>query len=266
MLKKYLSFLLLATLTTSIGCSPDETETVVPETPKTYTLSGYYESQLGEMVIKFDGDQAKVITLDADNDYATNPSVFKVGDAYIKNIVNLGNKKWDCEIVRGEFEYLNSQKTLTGINYEKTTLSQIDEDGETIFVDGPMDYSAGGYFKKTEEPTGGGGGGTECIHGVWYSPACGDPQGVKWTFNSNGKGSFSNKDCNGICGPMVFKFSYTISGNTCNIHYDAQQPVVSCTGYPDTAPNSPNDEPFTFTCSGTTLTVTSGNGTNTFTK
>ncbi len=110
------------------------------------------------------------------------------------------------------------------------------------------------------------GSGSSCINGTWYSPACGDSRGVVWKFNSNGTGSFSNKDCNGICNPIVFTFSYSISGGTCNVTYDAVQPYVTCTGYPDTRPQKPNDESFTFSCSSTQLTVNSGNGSNVFTK
>ncbi len=112
------------------------------------------------------------------------------------------------------------------------------------------------------------GGGTSgaCPEGTWYSPACGDPHGVIWKFNSDRTGSFSNMDCNGICTPMVFTFSYVMSGTTCNITYDALQPIVQCTGYADSRPNSPGPASITLSCSGTGLTVTSGNGTITFTK
>jgi hypothetical protein len=110
------------------------------------------------------------------------------------------------------------------------------------------------------------GAGSSCLNGTWTNIACGDPNGVIWTFNSNGTGSFSNKDCNGICSPIVFTFSYSVTGNECNVSYDATQPFVQCTGYPDSRPPKPNDESFTFSCSGNQLTVSSGNGTTTFTK
>lgn len=112
----------------------------------------------------------------------------------------------------------------------------------------------------------GGGSGSSCIEGTWYSDACGDPQGVVWKFNNAGTGSFSNKDCNGICNPIVFNFSYSVSGSTCSISYDAQQPLVYCTGFEPLAPPSPGDESFTFECTGSTLTVNSGNGTAIFNK
>ena len=105
-----------------------------------------------------------------------------------------------------------------------------------------------------------------CLEGVWYSPACGNSQGVIWTFNADKTGSTSNQDCNGICSPMVFTFTWDVTGSTCSITYDAVQPYVNCTGYPPTRPNKPTDDSFTFTCSGTSLSVTSGSGSTTFTK
>lgn len=124
-------------------------------------------------------------------------------------------------------------------------------------------------FEKLSEKlaeNGGGGSGNSCLEGTWFSDACGDPQGVVWKFNSGGTGSFSNPDCNGICNPIVFNFSYSVSGSTCSISYDAQQPVVLCTGFDPLSPPSPSDESFEFECSGSTLTVNSSNGTAVFTK
>ena len=105
-----------------------------------------------------------------------------------------------------------------------------------------------------------------CPVGVWYSPACGNPKGVIWTFASNKKGSFSNKDCNGICTPMVFKFTYSMSGNTCSLTYDAVQDFVYCDGYPATRPPTPKNASITLECVSGGLKVTSGNGTIVFTK
>jgi hypothetical protein len=104
-----------------------------------------------------------------------------------------------------------------------------------------------------------------CIEGTWYNSACGDSKGVIWKFDGK-NGSSSNKDCNGICSAIIYTFSYTISGNNCKITYDDLQPIVSCTGYVDSRPPKPNDDNFTFTCSGSSLTVTSSIGTTTFIK
>lgn len=120
-----------------------------------------------------------------------------------------------------------------------------------------------GHWPDASNTSGGSGG---CPEGTWYSPACGDPHGVIWKFGSDKKGSFSNKDCQGICTPMVFTFTYSMSGTACSITYDAVQPYVKCTGYPDTKPPKPTDADITLSCSGSGLTVTSGNGTTTFTK
>lgn len=110
-----------------------------------------------------------------------------------------------------------------------------------------------------------GGGSGACPQGTWYSPACGDPHGVIWTFGAK-TGSFSNKDCNGICDPMIFKFSYEMSGNICSLTYDAVQDIVHCPGYTDSRPPTPKPASITITCSGSELTVSSGNGTQVFTK
>lgn len=118
----------------------------------------------------------------------------------------------------------------------------------------------GSYADTGPNPSG------QCPEGTWYSPACGDPKGVIWKFGSDNKGSFSNKDCNGICSPMVFTFSYKMSGTTCSITYDALQPIVTCTGYQDSRPPTPKPASITLSCSNDKLTVTSGNGTQVFTK
>jgi len=111
-------------------------------------------------------------------------------------------------------------------------------------------------FEKLSEKLGeNGGGGGGCFSGSWFSDACGDPRGVIWEFNADGTGSSSNPDCNGICGPLVFTFTYTVSGSTCNLDFDAQQPLVYCTGYDPLAPNSPANSSFTFECDGSSLTV-----------
>jgi hypothetical protein len=109
-------------------------------------------------------------------------------------------------------------------------------------------------FEKLSEKLGENGGGG-CFSGSWYSDACGDPRGVIWNFNADGTGSSSNPDCNGICGPLVFTFTYNVSGSTCYLDFDAQQPVVYCTGYDPLAPNSPPNSSFTFECDGSSLTV-----------
>lgn len=119
-------------------------------------------------------------------------------------------------------------------------------------------------IELTEE--GGGGGDDSCLEGTWYNIACSNPKGVVWTFN-NGTGSFANEDCNGICTPIKFTFSYEVTGgNTCNLIYDAVQPLVQCDGFEDSRPPTPANASFTFSCDCGSLTVSSGNGTTTFTN
>lgn len=105
-----------------------------------------------------------------------------------------------------------------------------------------------------------------CPVGVWYSPACGNSKGVVWTFGSDKKGKFSNMDCNRVCDPMVFKFSYSMSGNQCSITYNAVQDIVNCPGFQPSRPPTPKNTTITLECVSGGLKVTSGNGTIVFTK
>lgn len=153
-------------------------------------------------------------------------------------------------------------KSASGLGYGLK--SGVDE-GAFVSKDGGPGKN--GHWAGQGNGDGGGGGGVgSCPQGTWYSPACGDSRGVVWKFGSDKKGSFSNKDCNGICTPMVFTFSYSMSGSTCNITYDAVQPIVSCDGYADSRPPAPGSASITLSCSNNELTVTSGNGTQVFTK
>jgi hypothetical protein len=93
------------------------------------------------------------------------------------------------------------------------------------------------------------------VIGTWYSPACGDSKGVIWKFDTDGRGSFSNKDCNGICSPRVFTFKYTLSGTSMAITYDALQPYIKCSGYSDSRPPAPKNTTISVVVSGNKLTV-----------
>lgn len=108
---------------------------------------------------------------------------------------------------------------------------------------------------------------TSQIQGMWYATACnGDTQAIKWYFGTDGRGYLSTKDCNGICGPIVLNFSYTVSGSSLTCVYDAVQPVVHCTGYNDNTPSSPGTQTFPFDLNGNTLTVSSGGTTTVFVR
>ncbi|MEQ1732869.1 MAG: hypothetical protein ABL940_04305 [Bacteroidia bacterium] len=106
-----------------------------------------------------------------------------------------------------------------------------------------------------------------CPEGTWKGESCpGVPGSAVLTLNSNKKGSFSNDDCKGICSPAVFTFTYSVSGSTINFMYDAQQPVINCTGYAPASPPAPKNGSATFTCSGNTLTIKFGSTSNVYTK
>ena len=124
-----------------------------------------------------------------------------------------------------------------------------------------------GHWASEASAGGSGGDNGACPVGTWYGTACGDKKGVVWTFNSNGRGSISNKDCSGICNPIVYTFSYKMSGTTCNLTYDKTQAIVKCDGFEDSRPPAPKDASITITCNGgSSITVSSANGSTTFTK
>ncbi len=258
----------VAGLLTVNGCN--KVDEAAEEAFKEYVFDGeYFHSGV---VFDVDGNEA-TITSFGDNKIGTNSSVLKVGDPYLKNIEKVGPNKYEADVVHTDvgFKAGTADWELKSITYEHTNID-VKENG--IFMDNgdglmlSWTKSTGGSGGGGNGGGGNGGGGTggECYQGTWYSNACGDPKGVIWTLNKDMTGSFSNKDCNGICTPIVFTFKYTVSGNTINVSYDATQPIVKCDGYEDSRPPKPKDGSFTFTCSGDKLTVNSGNGPNTFTR
>lgn len=98
-----------------------------------------------------------------------------------------------------------------------------------------------------------------CLTGQWSKVACNSGEKQLWIFNKDLTGRFENPDCNNICENIKFPFTYTIQGNTCYINY-SQPPSVYCTGYGINTPPKPNNDSFTFNCSGNKLSVSSGSG------
>lgn len=197
----------------------------------------------------------------------TPENIVNVGDIYLKNITKTDLNTYSVEVLVGQ-PYSETVSVYSQVSFIQTEMKikKNEFSGKLNLYFSNTSIYPNSIWESTANNGGGGTGGSDCIVGVWYSEACGNPNGVVWTFNSNGTGSFSNPDCNGICTNIVFNFSYTISGSTCTVDYDAQQPLVYCDGYDPASPQSPNTESFSFECSGNTLTVTSGTGTNVFTK
>jgi hypothetical protein len=104
------------------------------------------------------------------------------------------------------------------------------------------------------------------IVGTWITPSCGFADAATWYFGSDGKGSLTTRDCNGICNPTVLKFSYTVSGNTLNSVYDANQDPVYCEGYGESPIGSPGTTSQNFDLNGNSLTVSAGGTTSVFTR
>ncbi len=116
-------------------------------------------------------------------------------------------------------------------------------------------------FKIIEDKFNGSNISGECPIGAWKNTtACGGGATQNFVLKSDGTGWADNPDCNGVCDPLKWPFTYEVSGNTCYLYYQ-QPPDVNCGGtyYPV---NQPNDASFTFSCDGSTLVTSFG----TFTK
>ena len=70
-------------------------------------------------------------------------------------------------------------------------------------------------------------------------------------------------DCNGVCSPMVFNFTYSLSGSKLTLDYDKTQPIVKCKGYADSRPNQPAKTTVSFTCNTSKLII---NGVETYNR
>ncbi|MBC7411172.1 MAG: hypothetical protein H7331_01795 [Bacteroidia bacterium] len=142
-----------------------------------------------------------------------------------------------------------------------------DSDGKPMYYATSSGKTAGsnGHWGSGSSSSSSGSG--ACPEGTWKGTSCPNvPGSAILTLSSNKRGSFSNKDCKGICDPMVFTFNYSVSGSTIKFMYDAQQPIVKCTGYADSRPPKPADGSATFTCSGSSLTIKFGSTSNVYTK
>jgi hypothetical protein len=251
---------------------------ITKELIEEYILDGYYKAPVftSDMVIEINGTNAYISEFGSYNNFnnTTNASVLgitpenqvTVGYLFLKNIQKTGLNTYSAEVLRG-LSYSENVSTYNQIFYENTEIllkkNEYSNELELDFSNSSV-YPSSNW--KATTLGGGGGSGVDCIVGTWYDDACGNPTGNVWTFNSNGSGSFSQPDCNGICSNLIFNFTYTISGSTCSINYAAQQPLVYCDGFEPSSPPSPNNESFTFECNETSLTVTSGTGTNVFTR
>jgi hypothetical protein len=115
-----------------------------------------------------------------------------------------------------------------------------------------------------------GNGGAECPVGTWTKAAsCSSnptPPPFYWVFRADGTGYTENPDCNGICTPMVYHFSYTISGNSINYTFTSTDDVY-CNSVNQGAPAVPSgNHSITFSCSsdGNQLTIETTTGMQTF--
>lgn len=103
-----------------------------------------------------------------------------------------------------------------------------------------------------------------CYVGKWRTPNCGGTKTETLQLNSDGTGYLALPDCYNICEDLLFPFNYTVNGNTITLNY-TDPPAIYCIGFGYEKPPKPNNDTFSFTCSGNTLTTTS-NGSKTYTK
>lgn len=93
-----------------------------------------------------------------------------------------------------------------------------------------------------------GSGGGSCPVGRWKTPTCNGSGFLIYNFGSNREGFSENPDCNGICTPLKFYFTYKVSGNTISYTYTKTDDVV-CSGQNQGRPDVPNGSySINFTC------------------
>jgi hypothetical protein len=99
-----------------------------------------------------------------------------------------------------------------------------------------------------------------CLTGIWETSVCKGAQHQTLSFDNDGKGSFTNPDCNNICSDLIFPYTYSVTGSSVTLNYTQPEPV-SCSGYSTQTPPKPKDDVFEFICSGNQLTTTTSLGT-----
>lgn len=151
-MKKGLFYLLTAT-TFLVSCSKSADDHV-DQAVKEYILDGIYESTF-DLQMEIKGTTATVTAFGAyPHDLNKDARVFKVGDAYIKNIHKTGDDEWEGEVVKSNYDMVNNKLTING--YEKTKITaKADKSG--IRIENPNKLESS--FKKIAESNGGGNGG-----------------------------------------------------------------------------------------------------------
>ena len=118
-----------------------------------------------------------------------------------------------------------------------------------------------GTEPSTTEPGAG-----NCLSGVWKTDMCGGTKKGSMSFNGN-SGEVRIPDCNGVCDDIIYKYDYTVSGESVTLKYNGSSPVncpsLGVTQTPD--PPKTNDT-FEFTCGNGTLTTKTSRGTASYTR
>ncbi|AKD04218.1 hypothetical protein PKOR_15405 [Pontibacter korlensis] len=235
------------------GCGDSDAEdTPAPEEEDPeYSIERSFKTHY-DMIVTISGSKGVVVDF-GKNELGTNPSVFKLGDSYFKDLVKVGKNKYQGKVVKSTTRWSNSElnNVLQSITYVDTDI-EVDESG--IDVSAPNSWDI--IWNVVTSPTGGGtpggfpGGGTgtsACPVGKWATPTCNGNKSLIYYFGANGEGYSENPDCNGICTSMIFRFKYTVSGNKITYNFTSTD-NVTCYGSTSKPAVPTGTHSITFTC------------------
>lgn len=132
------------------GC--DKADEEINAAVDKYIFGGFYESR--GLEIEVEGTSAHITAIDPEHDLGKDPSILMVGDLYLKNIKETGDKTWEADIFKYDYNIVSHTGTPKG--WEKTTIT-VGTNDEVIFSNSNRyDYS---FKKKTASGGGGSGGG-----------------------------------------------------------------------------------------------------------
>lgn len=149
-MKKMLLSLLAIILLLS-GCKKSIDEQI-DEAIAEFVLDGFYQSSYDLQIEIKDGTATVIGFVDPTHELNRNPSLFKIGDPYIKNIRQTGEDEWEGEVVKSNYDIVNDVFTIKG--YEKTKITPSGKDG--LYISNPNRYERS--FKKISKPAGNGNG------------------------------------------------------------------------------------------------------------
>ena len=111
-----------------------------------------------------------------------------------------------------------------------------------------LDYEMSNFDKKLSSKRSGSSGGA-CPVGRWSTPTCNGNGKLIYVFRADGTGYSSNPECSGLCTPLIFNFTYRISGNSIIYSFTTAEDVT-CGGqvHKPTPPSGQTSYSITFKC------------------